>query len=141
MKKLTTIILAAGLALLWILSALPAEAQATRDPNKPRPIAPSPPGSKGQQEKQQEEERQTQRNAWLQGDEQQREQVVGCYRLSQTLVQHSRDILKMLVVSEIKWKDVASQNQDLQRGIQLLIEKHEQFATGLNNGQRSWWER
>jgi hypothetical protein len=140
MKKSMAVILAAGLALLWVFSALPIEAQ-QRDPNAPRPIAPAPPGSKTQQEQQQQEERPTLRNAWLQGDERQREEVVGCYRLSQTLAQHTRDILKMLAVSEVKWKDVSSQYQDLQRGMQLLMEKHEQFSMGLNNGQRSWWER
>ncbi len=66
---------------------------------------------------------------------------MGCYRLSPTLAQHSRDILKMLAVSEVKWKDVATQYKDLQRGIQLLMERHEQFTMGLNNGQKSWWER
>lgn len=139
MKKRTARILAAGLALLWVFSALPVDAQ-QRNPNQQRAITPSPPGSKGQQD-QQEEEKQTLRNAWLQGDEQQREQVVGCYRLSQTLVQHLRDILKMLAASEVKWKDVTIQYQDLQRGMQLLMEKHEQLSMGLNNGQRSWWER
>jgi hypothetical protein len=138
-KKSLVVILAAGLALPWVFSALPVDAQ-QRSGNTQRPITPSPPGSKGQQD-QQEEERQSLRNAWLQGDEQQREQVVGCYRLSQTLAQHSRDILKMLAVSEVKWKDVATQYKDLQRGIQLLMERHEQFSMGLNNGQKSWWER
>jgi hypothetical protein len=137
MKKTTAKILVAGLVLLWGFSALPAGAQTS---NKPRPIAPSPPGSKGQQEQQQ-QEKQTLRNAWLQGDEIQQERLVGCYRLSETLAQHSRDILKMLAVSEVKWQDVASQYKDLQRGIQLLMEKQEEFAAGLNNGQRFWWER
>ncbi len=140
MKKAVTRILAAGLLLLWILPALPAEAQSSRDRNAPRAIAPAPPGSKNQQEQQQ-EERQSLRNTWLQGDEKQQEQLVGCYRLSESLSQHSRDIMKMMAASDVKWKDVATQYKDLQRGIGLLMEKHDQFAMGLNNGQRSWWER
>ena len=83
----------------------------------------------------------TQRNAWLQGDEQQQEQLAGCYRLSALLAYHSREIRKMLVVSEVNWKEVTAQYEDLKRGIALLMEKHEQFALELNNGQRSWWER
>ncbi len=140
MKKTVIRVLGAVLLLLWILPALPAEAQSSRDRSQPRAISPAPPGSKNQQEQQQ-EERQSLRNTWLQGDEKQQEQLVGCYRLSEALVQHSRDIMKMLAASEVKWKDIAIQYKDLQRGIGLLMEKHEQFAMGLNNGQRSWWER
>jgi hypothetical protein len=93
---------------------------------------------KGPQDQQ--EERQIQRNAWLQGDEQQREQLEGCYRLSATLAQHSRDIRKILLATDVKWKEVAAHYEDLNRGVELLTEKHEMFALGLNNGQRSWWE-
>jgi hypothetical protein len=142
MRKATTKILAAGLALLWVFSALPAEAQSSRDRNAPKQIGPTTPserGKKGQSEQQ--EERQLQRNAWLQGDERQQEQLVGCYRLSAILAYHSREVRKMLVAGEVNWKDVTGQYEELKRGIQLLTEKHEQFAMELNNGQRSWWER
>ena len=50
-------------------------------------------------------------------------------------------IRKMLIVSEVDWKEVQAQYEDLKRGIQSLMEKHDLFSLGLNNGQRSWWER
>jgi hypothetical protein len=126
--------------LLGFLSVLTAEAQVGTSPKDriTKPIGPTAPGMKGQQEQQ--EERPIQRNAWLQGDEQQQEQLEGCFRLSATLSQHSRDIRKMLLAADVKWKEVAAQHEDLSRGVELLTEKHELFALGLNNGQRSWWE-
>ena len=141
MKKATAGLVTVVFVLLGFLFVLTAEAQvggSSKD-RMPRPIGPSAPGTKGQQEQQ--EERQIQRNAWLQGDERQQEQLAGCYRLSATLAQHSRDIRKMLVAANIQWKDVAVHYDDLNRGVALLTEKHEQFALGLNNGQQSWWER
>ena len=141
MKKTTAGLVTVVFVLLGFLFVLTVEAQvgsSSRD-KMTKPIGPSAPGTKGQQEQQ--EERQPQRNAWLQGDDQQQEQLVGCYRLSATLAQHSRDVRKMLVATEIKWKEVVAQYEDLNRGFALLTEKHEMFALGLNNGQRSWWER
>jgi hypothetical protein len=141
MKKATAGLVTVVFVLLGFLFALSAEAQVgSSSKDRVRPIGPSAPGAKGPQEQQQ-EERQIQRNAWLQGDEQQQEQLVGCYRLSATLSQHSRDIRKMLIVTDIQWKEIAAQSEDLNRGFALLTEKHEMFALGLNNGQRSWWER
>jgi hypothetical protein len=141
MKKTTAGLFTIVFVLLGFMFVLPVEAQvgsSSRD-KMTKPIGPKAPGTKGQQEQQ--EERQPQRNAWLQGDDQQQEQLVGCYRLSATLAQHSRDVRKMLVATEINWKEVVAQYEDLNRGFALLTEKHETFALGLNNGQRSWWER
>jgi hypothetical protein len=140
MKETTAKILVAGLVLLWVFSALPAGAQSSRDRGAPKQIGPTAPGMKGQQEQQQ-AERPAQRNAWLQGDEKQQEQLAECFRLSSILTQHTLGIRKMLIMSEVNWKEIQAQYDDLKRGIQLLMEKHEQFVIGLNNGQRSWWER
>jgi hypothetical protein len=138
MKKATVWLVTVVFVLLGILSALTAEAQiGSSSKDRVRPIGPT--GTKGPPEQQ--EERQIQRNAWLQGDEQQQEQLVGCYRLSALLAFHSREIRKMLVATDIQWKEVAAQSDDLNRGFAQLMEKHEMFALGLNNGQRSWWER
>jgi len=142
MKITTAKILAAGLALFWILSVLPLHAQ-TRDVKPPKQIGPTSPSDKGkggQFQIEQSEERQ-QRNTWLQGDEKQQEQLAGCFRLSSILTQHALGIRKMLIVSEVNWKEIQAQYEDLKRGFQLLVEQHEQFVMGLNNGQRSWWER
>jgi hypothetical protein len=141
MKKLTAKILAAGLVLLWVFSALPAEAQMSRDRGTPKTMGTTSSSSKEQQQEPQQAERQTQRNAWLQGDEKQQEQLMGCFRLSSILTQHAQSIRKMLIVSEVDWKEVQAQYEDLKRGIQSLMEKHDLFSLGLNNGQRSWWER
>jgi hypothetical protein len=140
MRNTTAKILAVTLVLLWVVSALPAEAQRSQD-RAPKGIGPTAPGMKGQQQDQQSTERPVQRNAWLEGDEKQQEQLAECYRLSSILTQHALGIRKMLIVSEVNWKEIHAQYEDLKRGIQLLMERHEQFATGLNNGQRSWWER
>jgi hypothetical protein len=138
MKKATVWLVTVVFVLLGILSALTAEAQiGSSSKDRVRPIGPT--GTKGPPEQQ--EERQIQRNAWLQGDEQQQEQLVGCYRLSALLAFHSREIRKMLVATDIQWKEIAAQSDDLNRGFAQLMEKHEMFALGLNNGQRSWWER
>ena len=139
MKKTTTGLVTVVFVLLGFLFAMTAEAQVGAPKDRARPIGPTAPGMKGPQD-QQEEQRQIQRNAWLQGDEQQQEQLEGCYRLSATLSQHSRDIRKILLATDVKWKEVAAQFEDLSRGVELLTEKHELFALGLNNGQRSWWE-
>lgn len=138
MKKTTAGLVTVVFVLLGFLFVLTVDAQvgsSSRD--RVRPIGPT--GTKGPPEQQ--EERQIQRNAWLQGDERQQEQLVGCYRLSATLAQHSRDIRKTLIATDIQWKEIAAQSEDLHRGFALLTEKHEMFALGLNNGQRSWWER
>ena len=138
MKKATVWLVTLVFVLLGFLFALTAEAQiGSSSKDRVRPIGPT--GTKGPPEQQ--EERQIQRNAWLQGDEQQQEQLVGCYRLSALLAFHSREIRKMLVATDINWKEVSAQYEDLNRGFAQLTEKHEQFALGLNNGQQSWWER
>jgi len=138
MKKATVWLVTVVFVLLGFLSVLTAEAQmGSSSKDRVRPIGPT--GTKGPPEQQ--EERQIQRNAWLQGDEQQQEQLVGCYRLSALLAFHSREIRKMLIATDIQWKEIAAQSEDLNRGFAQLTEKHEMFALGLNNGQRSWWER
>lgn len=138
MKKATVWLVPVVFVLLGFLFVLTAEAQVgSSSKDRVRPIGPT--GTKGPPEQQ--EERQIQRNAWLQGDEQQQEQLVGCYRLSALLAFHAREIRKMLVATDIQWKEVSAQYEDLNRGFAQLTEKHEMFALGLNNGQRSWWER
>jgi hypothetical protein len=140
MKKATAWLVTVVFVMLGFLFALTAEAQVgTSSKDRVRPMGPTAPGARGQQEQQ--EERQVQRNAWLQGDERQEEQLEGCYRLSATLAQHSRDIRKTLLATDVQWKEIAAQFEDLNRGVALLTEKHEMFSLGLNNGQRSWWER
>jgi hypothetical protein len=139
MKESFAKILAAGLVLLWVFSASPAAAQSSRE-RAPKTVGPTAPGMKGQQD-QQPVERPTQRNAWLQGDEKQQEQLVGCFRLSSILAQHAMAIRKMLTVSEVNWTEVVAQYEDMKRGTQQLMEKHDEFTMQLNNGQRSWWER
>ena len=141
MKNTTAKILAAGLVLLWALSTLPAEAQRSQD-RAPKGIGPTAPGMRGQQgQADTQPEKTTQRNAWLEGDEKQQDLLSECFRLSSILTQHTLGIRTMLIVSDVNWKEIQAQYEDLKRGIQLLMEKHEQFAVGLNNGQRSWWER
>lgn len=138
MKKATAGLVTVVFVLLGFLFVLTVDAQVgSSSKDRVRPIGPT--GTKGPPEQQ--EERQIQRNAWLQGDEQQQEQLVGCYRLSATLAQHSRDMRKTLIATDTQWKEIAAQSEDLNRGFALLTEKHEMFALGLNNGQRSWWER
>ncbi len=139
MKNATAGLVTVVFVLLGFLFVLTAEAQVgSSSKDRARPIGPVAPGMKGPQDQQ--EERQIQRNAWLQGDERQQEQLEACYRLSATLAQHSRDIRKVLLATDVTWKEVAAQYEDLSRGVELLTEKHEMFALGLNNGQRSWWE-
>ncbi len=137
MKNKAVTILAIGLMFLWVFSALPADAQRSQQ-DRPKGIGPMPSGMKGPD---QPAERQTQRNAWLEGDEKQQEQLTECFRLSSILTQHALGIRKLLIVSEVNWIEIRAQYEDLKRGIQLLMEKHQTFVAGLNNGQRSWWER
>jgi hypothetical protein len=140
MKKTTTRLATVVLVLLGFLFVLTAEAQVgSSSKDRARPIGPTAPGLKGSQDQQ--EERQIQRNAWLEGDEHQKEQLEGCYRLSATLSQQSRDVRKMLIATDVQWKEVAARYEDMNRGVELLTEKHDLFALGLNNGQQSWWER
>lgn len=143
MKKRATKILLIGLALSLALVPAAADAQVggARDRSAAKPIGPQ--GySKGRPEPQQQPDAAAaQRNAWLQGDERQQDQLTGCYQLSETLARHSRDIRKMVVGEGTKWKDVSAQLEDLGRGVELLTERHEHFVNGLNNGQRSWWEK
>ncbi|HET6490719.1 MAG TPA: hypothetical protein VFG28_13270 [Syntrophales bacterium] len=141
MKKRISIVLAAGLVCLWAFPVQPLHAQ-SRDAKPPKQIGPVSPSEKAKQgQVDQPEERQAPRNAWLQGDEKQQEKLTGCFRLSSVLYQHALAIRKMLIVSEVDWKEVAAQYEDLKRGTQQLMEKHEEFTMQLNNGQRSWWER
>ena len=79
-------------------------------------------------------------NAWLQGDERQQVQLMGCYRLSSDLDHHARNMSKSLSKSPVDWMVVRNQYADMKKGVLLLIAEHEKFASGLNNGQSSWWE-
>jgi len=142
MRKATAGLVTVVFLLLGFAFAITAWAQvggSSRD-KMARPIGPV--GTKGQTEQPQEERQQIiLRNAWLQGDEQQQEQLERVYSLSATLAQHSRDIRKMLIAADVQWKEVHAHCGDLNRGLSLLTEKHDLFVLGLNNGQRSWWER
>jgi hypothetical protein len=79
-------------------------------------------------------------NAWLQGNERQQRQLMGCYRLSSDLEQHARDMYASLSKNPVDWPGVRNHYADIKKGHQLLILIHEEFESGLNNGQRSWWE-
>ncbi len=79
-------------------------------------------------------------NAWLQGDEKQQEQLMGCYRMSAGLEQHAQDVRGSLSKDPVDWQAVRDHYADIKKGCQFLIVKHEEFELGLNNGQRSWWE-
>lgn len=144
MRKAAATIFTVLFVLSGWLSATAVHSQvgsSTRD-RMARPIGPQGYGSRGVQEQpQQQEDRSVQRGAWLRGDDRQQEQLTGCFGLSSTLAQHTRDIRKLLTAGSVNWKEVAGQLEDLQRGVALLSERHEQFALGLNNGQRSWWEK
>lgn len=143
MRKAATAFFTVLFVLSGWVSAMAVHAQAgssTRD-RTARPIGPQGYNSRGVQEQPQQEERSIQRNAWLRGDDRQQEQLAGCFGLSATLVQHVRDIRKMTTAGAVDWKEVAGHVEDLQRGVALLSERHGQFAVGLNNGQRSWWEK
>jgi hypothetical protein len=82
----------------------------------------------------------SQHNSWLQGTEQQQEQLMGCYRLSSDLEQGVRDIYISVSKDQVDWQAVRDHFADIEKGCQFLIVKHEEFESGLNNGQRSWWE-
>jgi hypothetical protein len=79
-------------------------------------------------------------NAWLQGDERQHIQLMGCYKLSSDLDHHARSMSKSLSKSPVDWLVVRNQYADMKKGVLLLIAEHEEFVSGLNNGQSSWWE-
>jgi hypothetical protein len=79
-------------------------------------------------------------NAWLQGDERQQAQLMGCYRLSADLEQHTQDVYGSLSKNPVDWQAVRDHFADIEKGYQFLIVKHEEFESGLSNGQRSWWE-
>jgi hypothetical protein len=79
-------------------------------------------------------------NAWLQGNERQQEQLMGCYRLTADLEQHAQDVYGSLSKNPVDWQAVRDRYSDIKKGFQFLIVKHEEFESGLNNGQRSWWE-
>ncbi len=65
---------------------------------------------------------------------------MGCYKLSSDLAQHVWDMHKALSKNTVDWPAVRNQYADMKKGEQLLIKEHEEFVSGLNNGQRSWWE-
>ena len=79
-------------------------------------------------------------NTWLQGDERQQEQLMGCYRLASDIEHHERFMRKLLLKNPIDWPNFRTRYTDLKRGVQLLFEKHEEYVSELNTGQRSWWE-
>ena len=65
---------------------------------------------------------------------------MGCYRLSSDLDHHARKMSKSLSKSPVDWPVVRNQYADMRKGVLLLIAEHEEFVSGLNNGQSSWWE-
>jgi len=65
---------------------------------------------------------------------------MGCYKLSSDLVHHVWDMHKALSKNAVDWSAFRNRYADMKKGEQLLITEHEEFVSGLNNGQRSWWE-
>jgi hypothetical protein len=82
----------------------------------------------------------SQHNAWLQGDGKQREELMGCYKLSSDLAYYVWDMHKALSKSTVDWSAFRNQYAEMKKGAELLIKEHEEFLSGLNNGQRSWWD-
>ena len=82
----------------------------------------------------------SQHNAWLEGDERQQELLMGCYRLSSDLEQSARNVYASLLKNQVDSQGVRDHYGEIKKGCQFLIIKHEEFESGLNNGQRSWWE-
>lgn len=82
----------------------------------------------------------SQHNAWLEGDERQQEQLMGCYRLSSDLEQSARNVYASLLKNPVDSQGVRNHYAEIKKGCQFLIVKHEEFESGLNNGQSSWWE-
>jgi hypothetical protein len=82
----------------------------------------------------------SQHNAWLQGNETQQEDLMGCYKLSSDLAHFVWNMRKALSKNAADWPAFRNQYADMKKGEQLLIAEHEEFVSGLNNGQRSWWE-
>lgn len=82
----------------------------------------------------------SQHNAWLQGDDRQQKQLMGCYRLSSDLEQRAREVHASMSKNPIDWQGVRDHYADIKKGCQFLIGKHEEFESRLNNGQRSWWK-
>ncbi len=65
---------------------------------------------------------------------------MGCYRLSSDLERHARDMYASLSKKPVDWQEVRNHYADINKGSRFLMIKHEEFESGLNNGQRSWWE-
>jgi hypothetical protein len=82
----------------------------------------------------------SQHNGWLQGNEKQQEDLMGCYKLSSDLVHYVRDMRKALSKNTVDWPAFRNQYADMKKGEQLLSAEHVEFVSGLNNGQQSWWE-
>jgi hypothetical protein len=82
----------------------------------------------------------SQHNAWLQGDGKQQEELMGCYKLCSELANHVRGMHKALSKNTVDWSSFRNQYVEMKRGVELLMKEHEEFLSGLNNGQRSWWE-
>lgn len=79
-------------------------------------------------------------NVWLEGDEGQKEHLVGCYRLASDIEHHERLMRKPFFRNPVEWPAIRMQYADLKRSVQLLMAKHEEFVSELNNGQRAWWD-
>ena len=138
MKERALISLSAVLVLVWGLTPLSVVSAQTMNR---QPIATK--GSRGNSwsaEAAQEPQTGSHHNAWLQGDEQQQKQLMGCYRLSADIEQRARDVYASLSKKPVDWQGVRNHYADIKKGCEFLIAKHEGFVSELNNGQRSWWD-
>lgn len=138
MKKIAFISLSAVLVLVLGLTALSAVFAQTMSM---QPIAGNvPKPNTWSAEAAQEPQTGSQHNAWLQGDERQQEQLMGCYRLSSDLERSARNVYASLLKNQVDSQGVRDHYAEIKKGCQFLIVKHGEFESGLNNGQRSWWE-
>jgi hypothetical protein len=138
MKKTALVIMSAVFVLVWSLTDLSVAFPQTMSRqsisgNGSKPYTWS-------AEATQEPQTGSQHNAWLQGDERQQGQLMGCYRLSTELEHHAREMYSTLSKEPVDWQGIRDQYTDIKKGCRLLILKHEEFESELNNGQRSWWK-
>lgn len=138
MKTTTLIRVSAVLLLVWAFVPGPGIGAQMTDRPSARGGGPEP--NRWSAEAKQEPRIGGRHNAWLQGDERQQEQLMGCYRLSSDLERHALGMQKLLPSSPVDWRVFRNQYADMKRGALLLMQEHEEFASGLNNGQTSWWK-
>jgi hypothetical protein len=137
MKRTTFIIISFVFVLAWSLTALSAVFAQTMSRQL---ISANGSTNAWSADAAQEPQTGSQHNSWLQGTERQQEQLMGCYRLSSDLEQSAQEIYASLSKNPVDWQAVRDHFADIEKGCQFLIVKQEEFESGLNNGQRSWWE-